>query len=110
MMLKKIEYIVSFILIISLTGCYTIVSQPENDNSEVYAEPVYIPVPVPVPVPLPAPDPYPAPPSHYPPPRVPENPPTKTRKPELRNSGNGGVRDNLRNSGDRDISGRRHGR
>jgi len=107
-MLKKIEYIVSFILIISLTGCYTIVSQPENDEPEVYSEPIYIPVPVPVPVPVP--DPYPAPPHPYPPPRGPENPPTKTRKHDLRNSGNSGVRDNLRNSGDRDVPGRRPGR
>ncbi len=99
-MLKKIEYIASFILIISLTGCYTIVSQSENNETDVYSVPIYIPVPVPVPVPVPYPNPDPR----------PESPPTKTRKPDLRNSGNDRVRDNLRNSGDRNISAGRNGR
>jgi hypothetical protein len=88
------------IVLISLTGCYTVVYQSDETETvyeeTVYIEPIYIPVPVPVPDPCPMPGPYPHP--------HPNNPPEKIRHNDQngndRNDSYSG-RDPIRNSGGR---------
>jgi hypothetical protein len=101
--MKKQLFMVLFgMTSISLTGCYTQVAVEENDDSYIYQEPVpviiYYPVPVPEPVFLPAPTP--------PPPKRPEQPIYKDRKPETPPKSKDRVRDDIRNSGGRNESGR----
>jgi len=85
---------------ISLTGCYTQVAIEENDDSYVYQEaiPVIIYYPVPEPIYLPAPLPN--------PPQEPVQPIYKERKPVTTPTGKDRVRDDIRNSGGRNESGR----
>ena len=98
--MKKHLFIVLFgVAAISLTGCYTQLVVEENDDDYVYQEPVpviiYYPVPVPEPIYLPAP-----------PPRPPDQPIYKERKPVTPPRSKDRVRDDIRNSGGRNESGR----
>ena len=101
--MKKHLFIVLFgVSAISLTGCYTQLVVEENDDSYVYQEPIYYPQPVPVPEPIP----FPAPPPR--PPIKPDQPIYKERKPVAPPPppSKDRVRDDIRNSGGRNESGR----
>lgn len=95
--MKKHLFIVLFgVAAVSLTGCYTQLVVEENDDS--YVQPIIIYYPVPEPIPTPAPLP--------PPPTKPDEPVYKIRKPVTPPPSKDRVRDDIRNSGGRNESGR----
>ena len=99
--MKKQLFIVLFgVAALSLTGCYTQLVVGENDDSYVYQEPtpIIIYYPVPEPIYLPAPLPF--------PPQEPVQPIYKERKPVTPPPSKDRVRDDIRNSGGRNESGR----
>lgn len=96
-MKKQLSIVLFGIAAISLTGCYTQLVVEENDHSYVYQEPIPVIIyyPAPEPIFLPAP-----------PPTNPVEPVYKIRKPVTPLSNNDRIRDDIRNSGGRDESGR----
>lgn len=100
--MKKQLFIALLFLVaaISLTGCYTQLIVEEDGDSYVYQEPIYYPIPVPVPEPIYLPSTIPE------PPKGPERPMYKERKPVTPPRSKDRVRDDIRNSGGRNESGR----
>ncbi len=86
---------------ISLSGCYTQLVVPENNDTYVYHEPVpviiYYPAPEPIFIPVPAPH----------PPKRPVQPVYKIRKPVIPPPNEDRIRDDIRNSGGRNDGGRK---
>jgi len=99
-MKKQLCMVLFGLAAISLTGCYTQVAIEENDDSYVYQEPIpviiYYPVPEPIYLPAPLPN----------PPQEPVQPIYKERKPVTPPRSKDRVRDDIRNSGGRNESGR----
>jgi len=96
-MKKQLSIVLFGIAAISLTGCYTQLVVEENDDRYVYQEPIPVIIyyPAPEPIFLPAP-----------PPTNPVETVYKIRKPVTPPSNNDRIRDDIRNSGGRDESGR----
>ncbi len=103
------------IVILSITGCYTQLAVNNNDESEVYEEPVIVEVPVPILIIEPTPPPIS--PIIVPPPapRPPLNPPDdnyedrvyKTRNPQTDRPTDNGNKERIRNTDGRNNTGER---
>ncbi len=90
------------IFILCITGCYTQLAT-NNDDDEVYYEPIVVPDPDPMPPPFPGP-----PPTWDPPPDPqPDVPVYKYRKPQTDRPSDSKDREPIRNTGGRNNSGGR---
>jgi len=101
-MKKHLSIVLFGLAAFNLTGCYTQLVVPENDDTYVYHEPIpiiiYYPVPDPILEPI------------LPkqlPPHNPVQPIKKIRKPETPPPNNDRISDDIRNSGGRNEGGRR---
>jgi hypothetical protein len=101
-MKKHLAIVLFGIAAFSLTGCYTQIAVQGNDDSYVYNELIpiiiYYPVPDPILVPIPP---------AQAPPYYPVQPIKKIKKPETPPPNKDRIRDDIRNSGGRNDSGKR---